>query len=179
MRINVASKNPIKVEAVKEIVKEYDFLKDAEIVSLEASSNVSTHPLNIGDTVEGAINRAKNCFKDCNYSFGIESGLMNVPHTKVGSMDTTACAIYDGKKLYLGLSSGFEYPPIVTKMIREGVEASEAFRRLKLTDHVKIGATEGGIIGLLTKGRVKRKDYTKQAIYNALIHLENQELYNL
>jgi len=32
-------------------------------------------------------------------------------------------------------------------------------------------------IGILTKGRLVRKELTKQAVVNALIHLENPELY--
>ncbi|MBW6461687.1 MAG: DUF84 family protein [DPANN group archaeon] len=34
------------------------------------------------------------------------------------------------------------------------------------------------MIGILTKGRIKRKDYTKHAINIALIQLDNKELYN-
>ena len=62
-------------------------------------------------------------------------------------------------------------------MILSGIEGSDAVRIAGLTDHVKLGNTEGGLIGLLTKGRVSRKEYTKQAIVNALIQLDNPDIY--
>ena len=62
-------------------------------------------------------------------------------------------------------------------MINElGITANDAFYKLGLTENKKIGSAEGAI-GLLTNGRVTRKDYTKQAVHMALIHLENKELY--
>ena len=94
-----------------------------------------------------------------------------------GNMDFCVCAIYDGKDYHLGLSCAFEFPKKVTQMIHEeGIDANEAFYRLGLTADRKIGSSEGAI-GMLTKGRMSRKDYTKQAVQMALIHLENKDLY--
>ena len=85
--------------------------------------------------------------------------------------------IYDGENYHLGLSCAFEFPPKVTQMIYEqDIDANEAFYRCGLTTDRKIGSSEGAI-GLLTRGRISRKDYTKQAIQMALIHLENKELF--
>ena len=179
MRINIASKNPVKVEAVREVVGAYGLLRGSEISSLEVGSGVSEQPKSLEETVQGAINRAMRSFKDCNYSFGIESGLMSVPQTKTGSMDFCACAIYDGAKCHIGLSCAFEFPPVVTKMIHEqGIDANEAFYRCGLTKDRKVGSSDGAI-GLLTNGRMTRKDYTKQAVQMALIHLENYALYDV
>jgi len=103
---------------------------------------------------------------------------MQVPYTKTGYMDLCACAIYDGKEVHIGLSSAFEFPTQVTRLIlEEGLDANQAFYLVGLTKDPKIGSAEGAI-GLLTKGRVTRKDYTKQAISMALIHLENSNLFN-
>jgi len=177
MNVNVASMNPVKVEAVREVLKNYSDLKNYEVVGIETNSGVSEQPKSLEETVQGAINRAMAVFNKCAYSFGIESGLMIVPQTKTGSMDFCACAIYDGKSYHLGLSCAFEFPTKVIQMIHEdGIDANEAFYRLGLTPNRKIGSSEGAI-GMLTKGRMSRKDYTKQAIQMALIHLENRELY--
>jgi inosine/xanthosine triphosphatase len=177
MKINVASNNPVKIEAVKELVRSYDFLKNAEVDGLKINSGVSEQPKSLEETVKGAINRAKSAFSNCVYSFGIESGLMQVPQTKTGSMDFCVCAIYDGIQYHLGLSCAFEFPTKVTEMIHElGVDANEAFYRCGLTKNRKLGSSEGAI-GMLTRGRITRKDYTKQAIQMALIHLENSHLY--
>lgn len=177
MNINVASKNPVKVEAVKEVLVGYSDLANYKVIGIETNPGVSEQPKSLEETIQGAINRAKFVFNDCIYSFGIESGLMTVPQTKTGNMDFCACAIYDGKNCHLGLSCAFEFPTKVTQMIHEqGIDANEAFYRCGLTQHRKIGSSEGAI-GMLTKGRMSRKDYTKQAVQMALIHLENKELY--
>lgn len=177
MIINVASKNPVKVEAVRETLREYKDLAQYKVVGIETNSGVSEQPKSLDETVQGAINRAKAAYKKCVYSFGIESGLMGVPQTKTGNMDFCACAIYDGKNFHLGLSCAFEFPTKVTQMIHEqGIDANEAFYRCGLTTDRKIGSSEGAI-GMLTRGRMSRKDYTKQAIQMALIHLENKDLY--
>ena len=177
MRINVASKNPVKIKAVRELLAQNALFLKAEINSLDVSPNVSEQPKSLEETINGAINRAKAAFRDCDYSFGIEAGIMPVPQTKTGYMNFCVCAIYDGRQCHLGLSGAFEFPIKVTKIILErGVDANEAFYLSGLTEKRKIGSEEG-IIGFLTKGKLMRKEYTKQAIQMALVHLENPELY--
>jgi len=177
MRINIGSKNQVKVNAVKETIRDYGFLSEAEVFSIEVSSEVHKQPKSIDETVEGAMNRAKSAFQNCKYSFGIESGLIKVPNTKTGYMDVCVCAIYDGKDYHLGLSSSFEYPTKVTKLVlSEELDIDEAFYKAGLTRDKRIGRSEG-VIGYLTKDRLKRKEYIKQAITTALIHLENPELF--
>jgi inosine/xanthosine triphosphatase len=177
MKIIVGSKNPSKVEAVKEILNDYNDFSKAEVIGLEVSSGVDNQPKSLDETIKGAMNRAKACFIDCDYSIGLESGLMKIPHTKTGYMDFTCCAIFDGKNVCLGLSSCFEYPKEITRLVlEEGIDINQAFIKKGLTKNPKLGSAEGAI-GFLTKGRVIRREYTKQAIQMALIHLENPDLY--
>lgn len=177
MKINVGSANQVKINAVKEVIVDYDFLQDAKVIGLGVKSEVSDQPMSLDVTITGSINRAKNAFDDCKYSIGIEDGLMEVPHSKTGYMNICACTIYDGKKFHTGLSSAFEYPLEVTRMIlNEKIEVNEAVYRVGLTDNPKVGSFEGAI-SLLTKGRVSRTAYSKQAVQMALIHLQNPSLY--
>ena len=177
MKINIGSKNHVKIEAVKETIQMYSILQNSEINGVEVISNVSEQPKSLDETLDGAKNRAKNAFQNCNISFGIESGLIKVPFSKSGFMDICACVIYDGKEFHIGLSSAFEYPKKVMELIlKDGLDASEAFFKSGLTQNKNIGS-DIGAIGFLTKGRLVRKGLTKQAIVNALIHLENSELY--
>lgn len=177
MKIHVGSTNDSKVNAVKEIIQDYDSLRDADVRSFEASSDVSSQPTSIEETIKGAINRAKKVFKGADYAIGIESGLMKIPYTKTGYMDVTACAIYDGKEFHIGLSSAFEYPKDMTRLVFEkGLTISEAARKTGLSKNPKLGKEEG-VIGILTKGRMPRKEYTKQALRTALIHLEHRHLW--
>ena len=177
MKITVASTNEVKVNAVRDLLTEYAILNGAEIASVKVPSNVSEQPKSLAETVSGAVNRAKAAFNGCDLSFGIESGLVAVPHTKTGMMDLCACVIYDGKELHVGLSSAFECPPKVMELVHsEGLDLNGAFHKVGLTDDPKIG-NAGGAVGLLTKGRVDRTAYTKQAIIMAMIHLENADFY--
>lgn len=177
MIINVGSTNPSKISAVKRALKDCTYFMDAEIKGVEVSSEVASQPKSLKETIQGARNRARNSFDNCKYSIGLESGIFQVPYTLSGYMDLCACAIYDGKEFYLGLSSAFEYPKEVVKLlIEDGLDVNEAFVKVGLTKNPKIGSSEGAI-GFLTNGRVKREDYTIQAINMALIHLPPLKTY--
>ena len=176
MKIIVGTTNNAKVAAVEEILKEYPHLAQATVEAVKTESGVSDQPKSLAETIDGAMNRARSSFKNCDLSFGIESGLMEVPHTKSGYMDVCACAIYDGKEFHIGLSSAWEFPdPKVTAlMVEGGMDMSQAINHAGLTSNSAIGSAEGAI-GILTKGKMGRKEYTKQALRTALIHLEQFE----
>ncbi len=168
-RIIVASLNSNKINAVKEVFPSYQV--DGEAYP----SGVGEQPVNLEETIKGAINRAKGVFGECSYSAGIEDGISRVPQTASGYMNFCCCAIYDGSRIYLGLGPAFEYPPECTnKVIAKGITVSEAFA--PVSGKPGIGYEEG-IIGWLTGGRINRKDYTKQAVEMAKIQIDNPELY--
>jgi inosine/xanthosine triphosphatase len=173
MKINVGSQNKVKVEAVKEIIVDYPHLASAEVVSMSTESGVANQPKSLDETMRGAVNRAMAAWGNCDYSIGLESGLMDVPMSKTGHMDVCVCAIYDGKEFHFGLSSAWEFPDkkITDLIMKEGLDISEAINKAGLTNNPKIGS-EQGAIGILTKGRLDRKEYTKQALRTALIHID-------
>ena len=125
--------------------------------------------------MKGAVNRAKLVFGNCEYSVGIEDGISEVPGTLSGYMNFCCCAIYDGRRTFLGLGPAFEYPPDCTKkVVDEGITISEAF--VPISDKPDIGYEEG-IIGWLTDGKISRKDYTKPAVEMAKVQIDNEGLY--
>lgn len=168
----IGSQNKVKLEAVREILEEYPALA-GEVVGVEVPSGVPDQPLSLEETVRGAMNRARDAYRDCDYGIGIESGIMQVPATKSGYMDICACAIYDGREFHLGLSSAWEFPDpkVMDLLSREGLTMEQAAVRAGLTENAKVGSAEG-VISILTKGRLNRKEYTKQALRTALIHLD-------
>jgi inosine/xanthosine triphosphatase len=176
MKITVGSGNPNKVAAVREVIKESAF-RHATITSTSVESGVHKQPKTLAETMRGAKNRAKASFKDCDLSIGLESGFFKVPMTITGHMDMCVCAIYDGKRTYFGFSCAHEYPVKVTRLVFEkGKDISEAMKVCGLTDKEYIGYEEGAI-SVLSKGKISRKEYTKQAVMMALIPLENPQLY--
>ncbi len=176
MKIIVGTENKAKVDAVEEILHDYSHLATAEVLSCSVESGVGDQPLSLEETVNGSRNRARNAFLNCDYSIGIESGLMKVPYTKSGYMDVCIVAIHDGKDTYLGMSSGWEFPnpELVRLMIEEGLNMTEASNKVGLSNDKKLGSAQGAI-GVVTKGRVDRKEYTKQALRMALIHIDTNE----
>lgn len=174
MKIVVGSKNPAKVEAVRELLQDYPHLKDAEVVGVEVSSGVSEQPKSLEEITTGATNRAKNAYVECNYAIGLEAGFMPVPGAKSGYLNVTACAIHDGTNTHLGLSSAFETPDLETMRLvtEEGLDFSEASTRTGWVENGDIARKHDGIIGKLTKGKLDRKAYVKQSIQVALVHID-------
>lgn len=170
MRVCLGSTNACKMQSTREVLAMYPKFVDAEIVGIEVDSGVGEQPMNLDATIEGAINRAKAAFKECDVSIGIEAGAMQVARTKTGVVKIEVCAIFNGQEISLGFSMGFVVPEDLHKlMVEQGLHLSEAARVAGYTNHPKIG-TEGGIIGILTDGRMTRYDMCKQALTTALIH---------
>ena len=172
MKIHVGSENPVKIDAVREAFLLYDLFKDADIEGVGTDSGVAEQPTSLKETVLGAQNRARNAFLDCDWSVGIESGLVEVPHTQSGYLDLTAIALYDGKNFHMGLSPAIELPKrVVDKIIDEKKDANTAFNEMGFTENKQIGRSEG-FVGLLTGGRSNRKEYMKQGVIMAMAHVE-------
>ncbi len=168
--------NPTKLQAVCNILTDHPLFKDALISAVDANVAEFDHPKTLGDTIAGAKQRAKTVFGGCKYSFGLESGIMPAPDTKSGYLETTVCAIYDGKNYHLGLSPSFEWPKKMIDLIIDGKDGSQAFKELGLTTHEKIGVAEGAIF-ILTHGKIDRTKVNELAVMMALIHLENPDHY--
>lgn len=176
-KIAIASKNKMKLDAVSMALEDFGMLGGVEIISRDVPSEVSDQPKSIEEIVRGARNRARNAFGDCDASVGLEAGLMAVPYTSTGYMDVVACAIFDGKEYHIGLSSAFEFPKEVIRLVfEEGIDPSQAANKMGLVNNEKINS-EGGIVSIMSKGRLLRSQYTKEAVRMALIHLENSHLF--
>ncbi len=174
MKIIVGSKNKVKIDAVSESLLDYDCMTNLEIVGIHANSGVSEQPLTLDETVQGAINRATEAFNaGGDYGFGIESGLMHVPRTQSGYMDMCICAIADKDDVYIGMSSAWEFPDseVSKSIIYDGLDMSQACVKHGLTNDSDVGR-KGGAINIVTNGRLNRKEYTKEAVRNAMIHIE-------
>lgn len=177
MKLNVGSVNETKVNAVRQMIGDYPMFQDAEVVGIKVAVAEYGHPRSIQEVVDGAKDRARQAFQDGDYSFGIEGGLMEVPQTKTGYMEVTACAIYDGEDFHLGLSPAFEWPAaVIDGIINKGLDGSQALKAANVTDHEKVGTANGGV-SILTNGRMDRTTYNKIAVQMALIHLEHPEFF--
>jgi len=177
MKINIGSKNQTKIKAVEEAFGDCKTFDYFEVIPIDIKLKEFGHPKSIGESVDGAISRAKRAFVDCDLSIGIEGGLIAIPKTKTGVMEVAVCVIYDGQTCHIGLSPAFEWPTeVLDKILNEGLDGSQAVKAVGLSSEEKIG-TKQGVIGLLTYGRIDRILYNKLAVIMALVHLEHPEYY--
>lgn len=173
MKIGVGSKNKTKVGAVEEVLLASEMFSHAQVGGVAVQIEEFGHPKNLEETVEGAVQRAKQAYVGNDYGIGIEGGLMAVPQTKTGHMEVAVCAIFDGKQIHLGLSPAYEWPhKVLHKILHEGLDGSQAMRETGLTNKQKLGEHEG-FVGLFTRGRTNRTEFNKAAVMMALMHLEN------
>ncbi len=180
MIIAVGSTNEAKVLAVREAINSSSLFSNPQLIPLSTSSEVSDQPLSLQETIQGAQNRAKSAFnqcQNCRYSFGIESGLMEASNATSGYLHVSVCCLYDGINRYTGLSTGFEIPPqILGFILDQKMDLAQACLQSGISSNTKIGSMEG-LVGILTRGRVDRKEYSKQCVMMALVQLENAEWY--
>lgn len=172
-QIVIGTQNPAKIQALIELQATYPILV-GRVTALSVSSGVSGQPLGFDEIIKGAETRAIASYKSglFDLAVGIESGIVNI----LGNLyDFSVCALYDGQQYYRGISGGFAIPVSLVKWIQQGKNLSEASKLAGLTDKEYIGFEEG-IIGILTKGRLTRTGYTKQAIIMALAGLENPDI---
>lgn len=170
MKVIVGSGNPVKVQAVREVFSER--YPGVVVEGRRVETGVGDQPLSMEETVEGAVNRAKRAFSDCDYSVGLEDGLFEVPETESGFLNGCVCAVFDGERVHLGISSLFEFPREVNELIHgKGLDANQAAFESGFSKSKSCGSEEG-MIGILSKGTLKRKDYNKQAVFMALLHLK-------
>ncbi len=173
MKVAVGSKNPVKVNATKNILEK--IYGKVEVVSVDVDSGVPHQPFGIDETVKGAINRAKNAYSaDFDMGVGIESGLMETPDSITGYIDLQWCAVFDGDKITLGVSSGFEYPPSVIKEVLKGKEVGDVMDKVTGVDNL---GQKTGAVSYLSKGMLDRTENTEQCVLTAMIPRMNKEIY--
>ena len=173
MKIVVASKNPVKLKATQNILEK--IYPAVEVEDRDVDSGVPDQPIGLEVTVQGAINRAKNAFSpDFDLSVGIESGLLEVPHSITGYLDLQWCAIYDGEKITLGVSAGFEYPPLVIEQVLGGKEVGDVMDQVTGVD--KLGQKTGAV-SHLTQGMLDRTGNTEQCVLMAMVPRMNEGVY--
>jgi len=176
MKINVGSKNPVKIQAVKEAFNLY--FDELLVKGIRVDSGVEAQPKRLEEITKGAINRARRCFNGCDYSVGIESGIFSDGKALTGYTCVSRCVIFDEEGIAgMGLSPGFEYPQFIVKEILEGgTEAAKIFDREFKTRNL---GREGGAISILSNGEYLRKELHKTGTIMALLPIVNKKLYKI
>lgn len=149
MKIAVGSSNPSKVEAVRTI-----FNKD-ELVTLNVDSGVSEQPFSDEETIEGAVNRAKNCLNesDAEFSIGLEGGVVDTKH---GMFVCNWGALVTRKnEVFIAGGARVLLPESIAKRLRAGEELGPVMDDFTQSHNIRI---KEGAIGIFTNNRVTRAE---------------------
>ncbi|WP_268033118.1 inosine/xanthosine triphosphatase [Algoriphagus sp. PAP.12] len=172
--IIVGSKNPVKINSTEDAFT-LAFTKGFHINGVSAASGVPDQPMGDTETLEGAKNRAinaKKTFPEANYWVGIEGGL------EEDSNGMTAFAwiyILDQNNFFGQAKTGsFYIPKPIAELVKSGMELGHADDHFYSQENSK---QQGGSVGILTGGKLDRRDYYSQAILLALIPFLNKKHY--
>ena len=148
-KMALGTKNPAKIKAGQVAAHELS----AELISIHVSSGVSEQPFSDEETIEGAINRAKNAMIDvqADFGLGLEGGVVKTPYglfiCNWGALVTKEghCFISGGARIKLpdciadALYSGRELGPVMDEYTKkQDIRKSE------------------GAVGIFSNGRITR-----------------------
>lgn len=140
MIIAIGSKNPVKIQAVRNV-----FTED-EVISLSVPSGVSEQPFSDDETIEGAINRANNCLMnlDADIGIGLEGGVVQ---TKQGLLLCNWGALATRRNVYFAGGARIRVPDEVAARLLQGEELGPVMDDYAKKENV---SKREGAIGVFT-----------------------------
>lgn len=174
--IILASENPVKIRATMDGFQRMFPDEVFETRTVSVSSDVGVQPLSDGQTLQGALNRARNAAlhtQEAAYWVGIEGGVQD----EGGEMVAFAWIVVLSHALVGKSRTGsFVLPNEVADLVRRGKELGTA------DDIVfsKVDSKQGsGAVGILTRDVIGRKGLYEHAVILALIPFKNAALYSI
>jgi inosine/xanthosine triphosphatase len=167
VRVAVGSANPVKIQAAL-VVFNRVWHHPVEVVSVPVASGVSDQPWGDGETLQGALNRAREARRldAAAIGVGFEGGLLEVE----GRIFTSAwCAVVrDDGTVGIGGGENMLLPPSVVNSLYAGIELGDAVDALTGAENTK---EAGGAIGALTAGWLDRQSAYEHILILALAPL--------
>lgn len=179
----VGSRNPAKVEAVREAVSA--LFPGAAVDGIAADSGVASQPRSDEEAIEGAVARARAALAAlaadpsaeprgaaARYGVGVESGVARVGGRLFGCT-WVAVAAPEGR-LGLGASARFQLPPAVAAALERGEEMGAVMGRISGDSRIH---QKDGAMGAVSAGHVTRRSAAVQAVHFAFAPFVVPELY--
>lgn len=182
VRIVVGSRNPAKVEAVREAVS--SLFPGAVVDAIAADSGVASQPRSDEEAIEGAVARARAALAAlpvdstaapgaaARYGVGVESGVARVGGHLFGC--TWVAVAAPAGRLGLGASARFQLPPAVAAALDEGEEMGAVMGRISGDSRIH---QKDGAMGVVSAGHVTRRSAAVQAVHFAFGPFLVPELY--
>ncbi len=165
IKVAIGSKNPVKIEAVKEafqtIWPEQKFIFEG----IEVPSGVSDQPMSDEESMKGARNRARKSREilSAEYGVGIEGGMQQIGD-RWWDCGVIVVQRKDGKE-GIGSSIRMEVPAKMLTLIKQGMELGEV---CDILFNKKNSKQNMGHFGLMTNGVISRKHGYRDGVIAAL-----------
>jgi len=175
MQVIVASRNTVKVAAVRQAFGAYFEPARIALESVDVESGVGDQPQNDVETRVGARNRASAAAAvqpDADYCVGLEGGI-DMIEDHLMAFAWMAIRARNGR-ISEARTVTLQLPDAVRDLVRDGMELGDANDRVFATSNSK---QKGGAFGLLTDGRFTREGVYAQALTIALVPFVH-ELYS-
>ncbi len=174
MKVVVASRNPVKLAAVREGFGRMFPERAFEFMTAAADSGVPDQPRSSAETLTGASNRAvsvRAAVPAADYWVGVEGG---VEEMEEGLAAFAWIVVIGPEATGRGRSASFFLPAAVADLVRAGMELGAADDRVFGRRDSK---QEEGAIGLLTGKVVDRAALYAHGVIMALIPFKRSDLY--
>ena len=173
-KIIVASKNPVKLAAVRNGFERIFPGRKFETTGEAVESAVSDQPVSDKETMSGAVSRAARAASqvpEADFWVGIEGGIQEHPD----GMTAFAWVVIQSHSMTGKARSGtFFLPTKIAALVRKGKELGEAD---DIVFQQKDSKQYNGAIGLLTDNVIDRTMLYEHAVILALLPFKNETLY--
>ena len=171
----VASKNPVKIEAIREGFEKVFPQANFNFFSSDASSGISDQPIGITHTLKGAVNRLNSLVtsgRKASYYVAIEGGIAE----QEDDLFAFAWVVIRNESGYVSKSQTghFPLPHRIRTLLKQGLELGHATDQVFGLHNSK---QDIGAVGALTGKVIDRKAYYEHAVILALIPFIKSELF--
>jgi inosine/xanthosine triphosphatase len=159
LKVAIGTTNPAKVQAIQKAFQEQ--YGEVHFQCLKTDSHVSEQPLSDQETIEGALNRAKNVLKaaDSDVGIGLEGG---VSESLYGMFvcNWGALVDLDGNEI-IGGGARISLPNEISRELKAGKELGPLMD--EYTQRTGIRKKEGAI-GVFTNSLMTREDMFRHVV---------------
>ena len=187
MDIAVGSKNPVKIQAVKQAFNRLFPHLHVHVMAYAVCSAATDQPIGMDQILHGATHRAAQVRELCSHSnfdpssphpeyyVGIEAGFVPLPDTRY--LNFQFCVIQDNEgHETIGSGSGLSFPPTIIKRLIADRTLELADLMASISHNADIKHQEGAV-GFYSQGLINRLEITQQSVEMALIPFKSKEHY--
>jgi len=174
MKVAVGSKNPVKINAVRQAFESVWPDKSWEFKGIEVNSGIPDQPMSDLESIKGATNRAKRAIAKlkADYGVGLEGGLQEIGEHW---FDCGWMVVVDKKGVTgIGSTAKILTPERFMKLINQGMELGHVNDKIFGKENSKQGT---GHFGLMTDNHITREHGYRDGMIMALVRFIKPEVF--